>query len=101
MHIAASSVENFSEGGLFTKDETLQKEVFSPPISTQCDIFSFGVLCLRLLIGEDDSYDASQLLSVSEARGREMGTWESRLVNIEITSSRQTQGTLIGYCNWV
>ncbi len=53
MHIAASSVETFSEGGLFTKDETPQKEVFSPPISTRCDIFSFGVLCLRLMIGEE------------------------------------------------
>ena len=26
---------------------------FSPPISTRCDIFSFGVLCLRLMTGEE------------------------------------------------
>ena len=29
---------------------------FSPPIGTPCDVFSFGTLCLRMMLGEEGPY---------------------------------------------
>lgn len=31
-------------------------DAFSPPVSTRCDVFSFGVLCVRLMVGEEGPY---------------------------------------------
>ena len=58
-------------------------DAFSPPISTQCDMFSFGVLCLRLMIGEEGPYRqkvlATLLLHYHQSIGAVEGVWKTRL----------------------
>lgn len=59
---------------------------FSPPISSRCDIFSFGVLCLRLMVGEEGPYrqkvQAMLLLHYHETAGHVEGRWGKRPLTV-------------------
>lgn len=58
-------------------------DAFSPMVSTQCDLFSFGVLCLRLMVGEEGPYRqralALLLLYYHQNAGCVEGRWKTPL----------------------
>lgn len=58
-------------------------DAFSPRVSTQCDIFSFGVLCQRLMIGEEGPHRqrtlALLLLHYHQNVGSVEGRWKTGL----------------------
>lgn len=64
-------------------------DAFSPKVSTQCDLFSFGVLCQRLMIGEEGPYRqrvlALLLLHYHQSVGCVEGRWKTGLEVSEAT----------------
>lgn len=58
-------------------------DAFSPRVSTQCDLFSFGLLCQRLMIGEEGPYRqrtlALLLLYYHQSVGSVEGRWKTGL----------------------
>lgn len=78
-------------------------DAFLPPISTKCDMFSFGILCLRLMIGEEGPYRqkvlAMLLLHYHQSARHVEGSWGNRGLRV---SSRKVQDLLkvIINCDW-
>lgn len=63
---------------------------FSPMVSTHCDIFSFGLLCLRLMVGEEGPYRqrpiALLLLRYHQSVGSVEGRWGEAALEIPVSA---------------
>jgi hypothetical protein len=64
-------------------------DALSPGVSTRCDIFSFGLLCQRFMIGEEGPYRqralALLLLHYHQSLGCVEGRWKG--TNLEVSNA--------------
>ena len=77
-------------------------DAFSPGVSTRCDVFSFGLLCQRLMIGEEGPYRqralALLLLYYHQSQGFVEGRWGK--MNLEVSDST-VEKLLKVQCAWM